>query len=211
MKSTLGLCSCEFLGNFIFYDCSPVASNMNIDHDLREGTTHDGPDKKQTTFKFLKKDLVNLLRASLLTLDIVVGGQTVEAFLDTGATICAVAASIVPPCLITSDSRSLLRMGDGQRVMTQGMGRFHIPFHNGEIVSQEVTIFGTTAFKGLVDLDFLLRDDYQRFKALERDPQALIFGNASKKAPRNMPTVLTTPRSSAFGFLHASRFKTENY
>ena len=117
---------------------------MSIDRDPREGTTNDAPDKKRTRFNFLKEEVVNLLGANLLTLDIV------EAFLDTGATICAVAASIVPPCLITSDSVSLLRMGDGHRVMTQGMGRFHIPFDNEEIVSQDFTIFDTTAFKGVV-------------------------------------------------------------
>ena len=65
----------------------PAASNMSIDRDPREGTTHDGPDKKQTRFNFLKEELANLLGANLLTLDIVVGGQTVEAYLDTGATI----------------------------------------------------------------------------------------------------------------------------
>ena len=189
----------------------PAASNMSIDREPRGDTTNDGPDKKRTRFNFLKEELVNLLGANLLTLDIVVGGQTVEAFLDTGATICAVAASIVPPCLITSDSVSLLRMGDGHRVMTQGMGRFHIPFDNGEIVSQDFTIFDTTAFKGVVGLNFLLRDDFPRFKALELDPPALIFENASKKELRITLTVPTTPPPSAFGFLHASRFKTENY
>ena len=151
-------------------------------------------------FNLLKEELVNLLGANLLTLDIVVGGQTVEAFLDTGATICAVAASIVPPCLITSDSVSLLRMGDGHRVMTQGMGRFHIPFDNGEIVSQDFLIFDTTAFKGVVGLNFLLRDDFPRFKALELDPPALIFEIASKIELRITLTVPTTPLPSAFFF-----------
>ena len=70
----------------------PAASNMSIDPEPRGDTTNDGPDKKRTRFNFLKEELVNLLGANLLTLDIVVGGQTVEAFLDTGATICAVAA-----------------------------------------------------------------------------------------------------------------------
>ena len=47
--------------------------------------------------------------------------------------------------------------------MTQGMGRFHIPFDNGDIVSQDFSIFDTTAFKGVVGPNFLLRDDFQRF------------------------------------------------
>ena len=52
---------------------------------------------------------------------------------------------------------------------------------------------------------------WAKFKALELDPPALIFENASKKELRITLTVPTTPTPSAFGFLHASRFKTENY
>lgn len=130
-------------------------------------------DENQNSKK--RKAEVLFMQGVTMVAEALVNGAPVEAIIDTGATISAVAKSFVPDQAICKEQSLAVAVGSGDTLFTLGTTNLVVKFGD-KMISQKAHVLETTAFQAVLGMDFLSGPRCTGIVTCPAPPKLLIDG-----------------------------------
>ena len=130
----------------------PRANNKNVPKE--NPSDQSGVSREENENPKKRKAEVLFMQGITMIAEALVNGAPVEAIIDTGATISAVAKSFVPEIAICKEQSLAVAVGSGETLFTLGTTNLVVKFGD-KMITQKAHVLETTAFQAVLGMDFL--------------------------------------------------------